>query len=446
MSEPYYAPSFDLRINGQAIPPELRAAISSVSYQTGLEGADRVELSVANQNLTWLDHPLLALDNQLELAIGYEPDPLERVFVGEIVSQEASFPSNGLPALSIAAQDRMYRLQQGSKTRWFARPLPGVGNFPIPDYPGGVLEAVSRDYGLIPIVDPQAAAVALVLSGLQYMSMQGSKSPSLQNLIRHQEGENDYQLLGRIAGDYGWDMLIDHGGPLAGYQLRFTSSMDHVVPDLTLTYGQSLTDFTPRISNVGQVVAVSVRVWQPENKTVYVVTVGWDWDREALNISITPEEQGASNVSPQQPDLAQQVEEAGTEEEAAAAQDQLQAAEQQEVAQASGIELVDEPVTLASAPRVIFSRLLPRLNERQTGSGSTMGNPRIKAGSVLLLQGLGKRFSGPYRVTSATHTIDSGGYHTSFEVRKEIWFGMLPAAMTAAKALLPGVPAGLPGR
>jgi uncharacterized protein len=29
-------------------------------------------------------------------------------------------------------------------------------------------------------------------------------------------------------------------------------------------------------------------------------------------------------------------------------------------------------------------------------------------------------------VTSATHSIDSGGYRTGFEVRKEIWFSAIP--------------------
>ncbi len=42
------------------------------------------------------------------------------------------------------------------------------------------------------------------------------------------------------------------------------------------------------------------------------------------------------------------------------------------------------------------------------------------------LEGVGEQFGGLYRVTSATHTIDGGGYRTSFEVRKEIWFGSIP--------------------
>ena len=33
---------------------------------------------------------------------------------------------------------------------------------------------------------------------------------------------------------------------------------------------------------------------------------------------------------------------------------------------------------------------------------------------------MGPDFSGDYRVTGATHTIDGSGYRTSFEVRREI--------------------------
>ena len=42
------------------------------------------------------------------------------------------------------------------------------------------------------------------------------------------------------------------------------------------------------------------------------------------------------------------------------------------------------------------------------------------------LDGLGDQFGGLYRITSCTHTIDGGGYRTSFEARKEVWFGSIP--------------------
>ena len=107
-----YAPEFRVAINDEPIPAALHASVTGVSYQTGLEGADRVDLTLVNENLRWLDHPLLALDNKLILSIGYAPDPLEQVFVGEIISQEVTFPSSGTPTLTVAAQDRIQRLQQ----------------------------------------------------------------------------------------------------------------------------------------------------------------------------------------------------------------------------------------------------------------------------------------------------------------------------------------------
>ena len=45
---------------------------------------------------------------------------------------------------------------------------------------------------------------------------------------------------------------------------------------------------------------------------------------------------------------------------------------------------------------------------------------------MLRIEGVGEQFGGLYRVTSVTHTLDGGGFRTSFEVRKEIWFGSIP--------------------
>ena len=45
---------------------------------------------------------------------------------------------------------------------------------------------------------------------------------------------------------------------------------------------------------------------------------------------------------------------------------------------------------------------------------------------MVRLEGLGEQFGGLYRITAATHTIDSGGYRTTFQARKEVWFGSIP--------------------
>ena len=376
-----YAPQMALTINGQPIPAALRASITGVTHQTGLEGADRVELNLANENLRWLDHPLLALDNRLTLSLGYAPDRLQQVFLGDVVGHSASFPSSGLPELTISAQDHEQRLQAGNKLQWFAFAMPCFGNVPLQDT--AVVSMVSAANGLMPVMDPVSGAIAVILGGAQAMR-KGQKE------IRRQEGMSDYDFLRLISKENGWEMYIDHGGVSGGHRLRFESPLGHLAPDLTLKYGKSLVDFTPRISKVGQIASVTVFVWVPRIKSSIAVTVGWDWDRSAPTVDIRPAQASA---------MAKRV---------------------------SNEVLIDKSVSLFTAPREIFRELIPRLNQRLTGSGSTVGDPRIRAGAVLRLEGLGREFGGLYRVTSATHSLDSGGYRTSFEVRKEVWFGSIP--------------------
>jgi phage protein D len=391
-----FAPDFRVTINGTPPPAELRASITSVSFQSGLEGADRVEIALINENLRWLDHPLLRLDNRLTLEIGYAPDRLEQVFVGNIVSQSANFPNSGFPVLTVAAQDSRVRLQQGTQVRWFAVSVPLAGNFPISD--PRIAATVSSEYAMLPILDPVGAAIAVLLGRSEVIAaVQADDPDEMQKIIRKQDGESDYDFLLRIAKENGWEMIVDHSGVLGGSKLRFFSPLDALTPDVSLKYGRSLADFTPRVSSVGQIVSVTAFVWVAQIKTGFTVTVGWDWDLLSLTIDIRPtflpSETGPTDYR------------------------------------------IKEPVTLVSAPRKVLSELIPRLNNRLTGSGSTVGDPRIRAGAVLQLDGLGEQFSGLYRVTSATHTIGGAGYQTSFDVRKEIWFSAIPLVAQGAAVI-----------
>jgi hypothetical protein len=234
--------------------------------------------------------------------------------------------------------------------------------------------------------------IAVLLGGIQVAIALDDPDKS-QRVIRKQAGESDFDFLAHIARENGWEMLVDHEGPLGGLQLRFFSPADHLSPDASLKWGRDLIEFTPRITTVGQIAGISIPLWIPSIKTEFTVSVGWDWDRQSLDLSISP---GFGMPTAQ-----------------GSADD-------------SQFTLVDRPVTLADAPRTILGELLPRLNRRLTGSGSTVGDGRIRAGGVLRLEGLGERFGGLYRATSVTHSLDTGGWRTSFEARKEIWFGSIP--------------------
>lgn len=72
----------------------------------------------------------------------------------------------------------------------------------------------------------------------------------------------------------------------------------------------------------------------------------------------------------------------------------------------------------AEAREMSLGRMEKEAMNYITGRGSCMGNPQLMARKVIELKGLGKRFSGRYYVTSATHSISSRGYMTDFEVKR----------------------------
>ena len=246
MSNPRYAPEFTLLIDGSPVPAVLRSSITGLSLQTSLDGVDRLELTLANERLRWLDHALLKLDREITFMLGYTPEPLTQMFVGQIVGHTATFPSSGTPTLTVAAQDARREMQRGNKTRWFAIPLPTYGNMPIPDL--AVAAVLSAEHGLIPLFEPVGATLAVLLGGAS-VAVSMNDPQAMQKMIRKQEGQSDYDFLGRVALENGWEMVIDHSGPLGGHVLRFMSPLDHLTPDVTLKYGRDLIDFSPRITN-----------------------------------------------------------------------------------------------------------------------------------------------------------------------------------------------------
>jgi hypothetical protein len=380
-----YAPRFTVKVNGEPLPTAIRASVTSMRHQDGLEGADRVELTLANPGLAWLDHPLLQIDNGFELQLGYAPDPLETVFVGEITGVNATFPSSGVPTLTVVAHDFLQRLTVGAKDRTFALNLPCIGSFPLPD--PLIAELVGATNLLVPVVDPAGAA----LSFLTLVATYAIDPMEAKRSIRVQQNQSDFDFLAAIAKENGWEMFIDHSAAPQGYRLRFRFLVQPEPPSHVLRWGQSLTDFTPRISNVGQVVAVSARIWIAAIGLEIVVVLGWDYDRAAFDLQVFP---GLGSLETVLGDKAKST-------------------------------LVIDAVGPATVPKKLLSELLPRLNNRLTGSGTAVGDPALKAGQVVELDGLGQEFGGLYRLTSTTHTIDGSGYHTAFDVRREVWFESL---------------------
>lgn len=352
----YYVPDIDLQLDGQSLPADLRASVMAVRFEEAIEGADRVEAEFANQGLRLLDHPLLQLKNSVELSLGYHPDGLQQMFKGNVTGVEPTFPASGMPTVAVIAHDFMERLTKGVKQRafpWF-----------LPDSLIAVI--VAAENFLITEPDPLSAVVGAL--------------NVFDQRPRYQYKQSDYKFLRRIAAEYGFDMWVD--GDFMNFKFLIR---ELPAPDVELQWGESLMEFTPKHTTIGEILAVTIKVWIEILQTELAVQAGWDGD--SLSIRVMPALFGemTETIEPtlSLPDIP-----------------------------------FDSPV---DAIKWVIGELRRRINRRTTGKGTALGNPALRVGQVITLSGLGQEFSGSdYRLTGVSHVFDATGYKTHFEVRKEL--------------------------
>ncbi len=388
---PAYAPDFRITINGAPVPAEMRATITSVRYEDGRNAADRVEIVLANPDLFWLrkhikgmgfapfptrlpalpgqsasvtPEGILDIDNTLTLAMGYVGDPMVHMFGGEITGITASFPNGGMPTVTVVAHDKLHRLGEGKVTRGFGL---------LPDFLTAML--LSAEHLIIPLIDPAIAAASTVMAVLKAIFV---------GTGRKQVGQSDLEMLADIAKDYDADFWVEDD---VLYLSRF---IKEYTPSSSLSWRKSLLDFSPRLTTVGQVAGVSMKFTLREIPLSFVVSVFWDFDHERLGVMVLPGIAAKAGLPFSGPNFS----------------------------------IVDQPISspidLAGSAFRIISELRARLNKRMTGSGSCVGDPAIRAGKLVRLDGLGPDFSGDYRISAATHSIDSSGYQTHFEAFREL--------------------------
>jgi phage protein D len=221
----------------------------------------------------------------------------------------------------------------------------------------------------------------------------------------------DSDIASQIAGDWGLTPEVRNTGVVLDYVLQHNQtdfaflqeraqriSYELVVTDRTLFFRPrqneqravvtlnrevELLDFYARLSTIGQMEEVLVRGWNPRNK------------EELVARSVAGDERPMAG-SASGPMTAQKAFK-GTESTA-----------------------VNTPVQSQSEADQLASSWLREMALRYViGRGVCIGRPDLQAGSLVNIEGLGRRFSGPYYVTSTEHTFKpSVGYRTAFTVRR----------------------------
>jgi phage protein D/phage baseplate assembly protein gpV len=184
-----------------------------------------------------------------------------------------------------------------------------------------------------------------------------------------QDNETDLDFIWRLANRIGFEFFVD--GTKATFRKVGSGT------PIELEWPVELHDFRSRLTGVQQVSEVTVRAWDPKNKQTLIGKASSPRQTASIGVprsKVTDLKGPASIMIPTEPTADQA-----------------------------------EADTLAQA-------MLDRLaNAYVSADGTCFGNPKIRAGQMVKIKGVGKNFGGTYRVQSSHHTLQGGSaYMTEF--------------------------------
>jgi phage protein D len=390
----FWAPRFELHIDGVSLRNQVVHDIMEVTYHDKLEEIDGFELVVGNWDAvrrrfkyigsesakSRADHALHELETLFEpcnktvtLTLGYL-DELQTMLTGNLTTMEPSFSGNGPHTLSVRGLNHLHRMRRAKYDgQWpnskanreftdseIAKSFDGLVD---PKWKGNGNDA--RRIPMPIVIDPNAI----------------KNEPRLSYVA--QRNEYDIDFLWRRARLRGYVVEIkppDNQHPKEF--LYFGPSATGAVAPYRLTWGASLMDLKATLTTANQVKKVTVHGWDRVKQKPIQESADWsDPKLERLN-----------------PQLREIVERCDPREE----------------------RVVTRPVfTRDEARRAARDILLGHAQDLVTVKGTVIGLPRLRTGSRTLIDGIGSRLSGEYFVTETTHTVNGSGYQTRFTARRE---------------------------
>lgn len=342
-------PNLNILIQAIPINPEIDADLVSAIVSEDLEAPSMFELKLFNQDLvkqemSWVDDKVFDVGNVVEIQMGYEQE-IKTVIVGEITGLEPEYPLDQKPILVVRGHDLRHRLLRGRNTKSFLKMKDSE-----------IVSQIARTRGLTPEVTDSKVRLEYIL----------------------QNNQTDWEFLQERAERIGYEITLDN-------KTLFFRPLDNAKAKiLTLTYGEDLQEFFPRLSTLTQVQKLEVKGWIPQEKKEVVGKAKANKNGEGMGGLIY----GANAVK--------------------------------KAFGESSHTIVNQAVSSkAEAEQMALGQFQDRLLAYITGEGTCQGNPDLRAGKVIEIVGVGTRFSGLYYIVSAEHSysIDQG-YQTSFTVRR----------------------------
>ncbi len=219
-----------------------------------------------------------------------------------------------------------------------------------------IASQIAADAGLIPEVDDSALILPYVL----------------------QHNQTDLEFLLARSQRIGFEALV------VGQSLKFREREIKADEMLVLRREQELLDFRPRLTTTGQVGEFVVHGWNPKDKRE-IIAFARNGDEKTLMAGTTSGPRAG----------------------------------EQAFGKAKGSSVTRPVQSQAEADQMAKQRFSELALDFIRADGVCIGEPRLRAGSNVKIDGIGTRFSGLYYVTSCEHRYSPRkGYRTSFNARR----------------------------
>lgn len=356
----YYAPNYKIEVEGKELDPESKGDVLEVKVTMDLKDLAHFDLTINNWDdkklvFKYSDTTTFDVGNRVHVQMGYAGE-LKSMVQGIITSLSPKFPESGPPTLAISGQDNLVKLKD-------RKPKDGEQKKFVNMTDAEIVRVIAQRNSLVPQI----------------------KDPGTKHDIVVQKNQDDLMFVKERAKWVDYDCFIamdpDTGKDALFFQPPSDKRDASTVRVYVFEWGKSLINFTPTLSLNKQVGKVTVKGWDPNTKSLIKYTAG-------------PSDLPTSGSGENGPSAIQ-----------------TRLADREDV-------VIDHPVTSQQEARdLAISMLRERAYSYITGSAQTIGLPDLRPRDNVELQGLGKRFSGPYYVTKVEHALGSSGYLTSFEVR-----------------------------
>jgi uncharacterized protein involved in type VI secretion and phage assembly len=364
-----------VKVDGTNLQAASMNNLIEITVDTSLDMPDMFTLHFQDdEDFHLIDDAKFDLGKSVEIGFVDETsDTPVTVMKGEITGLEPHYNEETNAFFTVRGYDKRHRLNRGTKVKTF--------------------------------LNLKDSEIVTSVCGEVSVPVQAETTPTNHKYVI-QHNQTDLEFLQERAYVNGYELVYQDD------KLLFRKPQTSI--ELTLTRGQQLLSFTPRLSAARQVNEVTVK--------------GWDMvQKQAVT--------GQASTSKSSPEVGY-------------GKWGGQAA-QTAFSQAKYFE-VRQHVTTQGEAELLSKSILDDINSSfLEAEGVLLGNPNVRAGVIVKLEKLGTRFSGKYQVTSATHVYNEDGYRTIIHIEgkspKSIsslttrpyaddgmsqWLGVVPAIVT----------------